>query len=173
MVSKKSFATAFFAAMTVFALVFLASVLFVQNSGFQNTVLESRLAAERFEDARDVVSWTQEDAIVDAAFAFACNAQDFCTNYASILPSYWNNVKGELNDSIVNVSFAGVPSCSSSVNGPRLTFNVGLTGVMEVASKNTFKNTSFSFAKSGSVVTRQKVQVLVVETRTAFSYKCP
>ncbi|MEM4254735.1 MAG: hypothetical protein QXR53_00200 [Candidatus Norongarragalinales archaeon] len=178
MTLKKSFATAFFAAMVVFALAFLASVLLVQDSGFQNAQLESRIAGARFEDARDLVNWTQEDAIFDAAYAFACNSQVFCDTYPTLVNSYWSNVRGELNDSIVNVSFSGtVASCGwFQVLPDTFSFNVGFTGVMEVTSKNTFKNASFAFAKTGTVQTRSSPRgatARVFETGTTFSYDCP
>jgi len=177
---KKGFATAFFAAMVVFALAFLASVLFVQNSGFQNAQLESRLAGERFEDARDLVNWTQEDAIFDAAYAFACNDQVFCDTYPVLVNSYWNNVRGELNDSIVNASFSGTPVASCNwefVAADTFSFTVTFSGTVVAYSNRTFKNASFSFAKSGTTqiitIPVRGARVKVTETGSEFSYDCP
>ncbi len=179
MTSHKGFATAFFAAFAVFALALLVSTVLVSDSGFENYQLESRIAGERFEDARDLANATQEDAIVDAAFAHACNAADFCVDYSNRVASYWSEVKGVLNDSVANASFAGVPSCSRVQVTPQLlTFAVGFEDRLSVTSKNTGKNASFAFAKTGSVTATQilgvtSVVVSVAETGTSFSYDCP
>ena len=177
MSSHKGFATAFFAAFAVFALALLVSTVLVSDSGFENYQLESRIARERFEDARDLANWTQEDAIVDAAFAHACNSADFCVDYSNRVSSYWSESRGVLNDSVVNVSFAGVPSCSRNQVTPQLlTFSVGFADRLFVSSKNTAKNASFSFAKTGSVAATpggQNVVVTIDGTGTSFSYDCP
>ena len=177
MTSYKGFATAFFAAFAVFALAMLVSTVLVSDSGFENYQLESRIAGERFEDARDLANATQEDAIVDAAFAHACNSADFCVDYLSRVSPYWSESRGGLNDSVANASFAGVPSCSRNQVTPQLlTFSVGFADRLSAISKNTEKNASFAFAKTGSVVGTpggQNVVVTVTETGTSFSYDCP
>ncbi len=69
---KKSFVSAVFAVLVVFALAVLASGVFVENSGFENAQLESRLVNERFSDAQNFVTGIVEDATLDAVYASAC-----------------------------------------------------------------------------------------------------
>ena len=180
---KKGFATAIFAAMVVAALAFLASALMTQNSGYQNNQLQARLVAERFEDARDFLNETQEDAIADAAFdAFGCTqtAGGFCTDYTARLTTYLQ-AASILNDSIVSLSISNIMfSCNGPPSAPAGTFNYNIvtSALANVFTAGASKTQQLDFGKS-VVITRtidpvtSKVAFSVQTPGHYFSHQCP
>ena len=148
----KGFAAAIFAAMVVAAFAFITSAIMTQNSGFQNNQLQARLAAERFEDAMDFANATQEDAIVDSAYAvYGCTptSNDFCTEYESLLLDDYIHAMEALNDSVVTASFSVVSTTCvlTSFQLGRAEYDVTLNGLLNASTQNAFKTQFVSIPK--------------------------
>lgn len=164
-VKFKSFISAIFAVIVVFALTLLAYGFFIANSGFENTQLESRLVGERFFDAQHFVSGVQDDAVLDTAYDYACGSVTrvtFCSAYTTKVQSYWTAASGNLTDAgivLVSANFAGMtpdcPSLDESVNPQTqrrmLTFTVTLPGTLSASSKDASKSAFYTSTRTGEV----------------------
>ena len=150
---SKAFVSSIFLGLVVLALVFLGASLNVKQSGFENAVLKARLVSERFDDSRDFLNSTLNDAIVDSAFAsFGCTLvppENFCGDLNSRYPLYLQNSLSALN-SLEQPEVETGFSSSFSCNDLAPPFQVEENGVLGVSdSANKFlKNESLNWVKS-------------------------
>ncbi|HIH20570.1 TPA: hypothetical protein HA244_04855 [Candidatus Micrarchaeota archaeon] len=183
---RKGFATAIFVALAVLALAFFATALFTKNTGFQNAQLEADITSERFEDARDFLNETQEDAIVDAAYAvYGCtpSAPDFCADYQAkfSIPggTYYATSAGKFPDVSITPDPQNPASCTFlGQQGNQFIFDVSQPAIIKKQATRALREQAVDFQKR--VVITQNTgaggRVMFFEVATGehdFPYTCP